>query len=291
MSTASGDTEPDHLGYGYNPDGHEGDFARLTPLSSWAQASFDIVADRMERDLTWALNARRFIRYDQSLAAPQSLNYCGYYRFNMDIPPRQPDLQCVAGRDPVTADFLLADPGNAFSMIARAHFQFYYDPTATMLMLRCTAGRELIVDGKGVVTAGAARMLTAESGILIGALAYVYSRTDFPDKQYRSQLLDFRRSQGWKSVELPPYLGTTPQLQAHVFQDFIINSSVLGGTYGAVGFGWRLSTGHAVAAKRVVSKPNAVRAVQAEISLLKELNHVRIPSYHFIVITLKAFTA
>ena len=277
-AAGSNDTVPDVLTYTCNPDGHEGDFGRLEPLTYAAKYAFDQVAARMERELKWAPNARRFIRYERSSAAhPQVAHgYAGYYRLNMDIPPRSRELQWVAGRDPNQADLLLADPDDASFMISSAHCIISHAEVTGALMIRATIGREVVVNGTEILPSEGRHMLTPITGIQLGLLSYVYRRTDLPESQYSEQLTRLREDRGWETLELPPMLAPTPQREAHVYQGFVIDAAVAGGAHGSVGYGWRCSTGTVVAAKRVVLKPRQVHNAMSEISMLRRMNHVRL---------------
>ncbi|KAK4981334.1 hypothetical protein LTR66_010075 [Elasticomyces elasticus] len=142
-ATSKGSTVPDVISYEFNPNGNEGDFARLRPLSLAAKTNFSAVAEQFENQLDWALIARRFIRYEEDFGPQRQFKYRGYYRCNMTIAPQS--------SDPAKADFLLALPKAGISLaVWGTHCQLFHDPTSTSFMIRILGGtnvREVIVSG------------------------------------------------------------------------------------------------------------------------------------------------
>ncbi|KAK4981333.1 hypothetical protein LTR66_010074 [Elasticomyces elasticus] len=113
-------------------------------------------------------------------------------------------------------------------------------------------------------------LLTPALGISIGVLQYVFDFTDLPPETYASQPTSLRQQRGWITPEMPASLTPTPSARSHAYQGFLIDSAVAKGTYGSVGFGWRLSGNkrELIAAKHIICPYRQYPMVNNELVML-----------------------
>lgn len=244
-------------------------FATLTPLGRPACEAFAAVARKMHDEPTWALNARRFIHVDNEQ------HWTGHYFFDLRVSPRELTAGWVWGSNPSAVDILLV-PHLHEAQVGGTHCQVSIQRHVNTLLIRAGLGKEVIVRGADVVTAASPYVLTAHSGVAVGALHYVFDfhpRLATEPQRFIAQLRQHRHERGWQEPEVPMALSPTPTVHARKLQGFCIEQPAARGAFGAVAFGYRLRGGQAVAAKRLAVTADNRHNVKHEINLLTTFRH------------------
>lgn len=273
------------------------DFARLVPVNQSACIAFSEVVERMKQDPAWAPNAAKFIQSsamkrsltelsgsetDTSAAASDSSRtprvWSGYYRFNLDQPPRQLKYGWIAGYDVNKVDILLVPRDKAYRVRgAHARFAFKLQTYAFMIITDPDKGRgrSVLLNGTDEVRNSERVLWASETGITFGELSYKLVRTSVSEKALRDQLSIWRKELNFSSFEPPSYLAPTPSPDDYEYNGYIIKSVFAQGSTCSVAAGIDKNSGAAVAVKKMLRTTRNSSMVQKEIEVSKDIgSHV-----------------
>ncbi|KAK5201811.1 hypothetical protein LTR16_001375 [Cryomyces antarcticus] len=284
-------TIPDTPTWDYDPEGAKGDFARLTPLSPLARTAFNDVVHRIHTQPDSLRHARRFIHYAPLHADEGGENsqdgspvnsiarnkYCGYYRLNLGILPKNIGLGWVAGssrrnlRDDDVDLMLTPQPGQ--HDVRGRHVRFSHNTNTGVLMVFAD-NWEVIIDGKKRIqnTAFAA---CENTGLMLGDLSYTIEFTDLDPQMYKTRLDDMYRQRQNNFSGIPHFLSPTPtpSLRASGYDKYFIYPTSAGGSYSTVSRACKKDTGELFVLKKMKRNNHNLAEIRKEVEILKSLDH------------------
>ncbi|KAK5148254.1 hypothetical protein LTR04_000685 [Oleoguttula sp. CCFEE 6159] len=284
-------TIPDTPTWDYDPEGAKGDFARLTPLSPLARTAFNDVVHRIHTQPDSLRHARRFIHYAPLHADEGGENsqdgspvnsiarnkYCGYYRLNLGILPKNIGLGWVAGssrrnlRDDDVDLMLTPQPGQ--HNVRGRHVRFSHNTNTGVLMVFAD-NWEVIIDGKKRIqnTAFAA---CENTGLMLGDLSYTIEFTDLDPQMYKTRLDDMYRQRQNNFSSIPHFLSPTPtpSLRASGYDKYFIYPTSAGGSYSTVSRACKKDTGELFVLKKMKRNNHNLAEIRKEVEILKSLDH------------------
>ncbi|KAK4997211.1 hypothetical protein LTR66_003329 [Elasticomyces elasticus] len=292
-----GSTIPDSFSYDGDQrglGGPDGDFARLLPVSPLARTAFNDIAHQIHTQPHSFAHARRFIHYaplhadeggenspDGSLADSIARNeYCGYYRLNLDILPKNIGLGWVAGSsrrnllDDEVDLVLTPQPGQ--HKVRGRHVRFSHNTNTGVLMVYAD-NWAVLIDGKKRIqnTAFAA---CEDTGLMLGDLSYTIEFTGLDPQIYQKQLNDIYRQCQSNFSSIPHFLPPTPtpSLRASGYYKYFVYPTTAGGTYSTVSRVCNKDTGELFILKKMKRNSHNLAAIAAEVDILKRLNHYNV---------------
>lgn len=285
-------TVPDVPTWGFDPEGPKGDFARLIPKSPLARAAFnEIVRNLYERPNDFSY-LRQFIHFELLDVPPlkgsvdgepqeQVLvrQWCGYYRLNMDIQPKNLNLGWVVGSSRFgfqedDVDLLLTRKPHQNDVRGR-HARFRHNRDTGVLLIHAD-NWSITINGT-LELQNCAFAICEPTGLLFGDLSYTVELTDLDPEVYRRQLVQAYQAERESTSILPAYLTPTPSSSLATSEKgkYHIAPARTGGVSSTVSHALVRSTGASVAMKRMKRHRINSERVEREVTILRSTNHVR----------------
>lgn len=207
----------------------------------------------------------------------EAYKWCGYYRLNLDIPPKHINLGWVIGssnsRMPEHhVDFRLT-PRPGQHGVRERHARFLHNKESGVLMLHADSW-PVLVDGKSVLR-NAAIAICDKTGVGLGDLAYSIDFTsDMDPEKYQKQLRSVNNQRRGSAV--PTFLTPTPtpSLRRRSEDKYYIYPVAAGGASSTVSHAYTKATGKSVAIKKMTRNDRHASLIRNEVEILRKMNHV-----------------
>jgi hypothetical protein len=266
------------------------DFARLIPSNDAARVAFHALAELTQIDGSRMPHARKFIHIhsnqvalspdtntdtDTSEPDRRPLLHHGYYRFNLDILPKEPLEGWRIGRgrdDQRNEDVDLRLSITSGNGVRSQHARVTYDFKTNILLISAPKGRKVIINGKNELN-GSLRVLGDPiTSIDIGNLRYSFEYTVQGGGAYRRKLIELREQLGLPSTTATPLsLSPTPSRHDYEFHEYFMKPAFEAGSTCTVLTGVHKTTGALVAVKRMTRNRKNASHISHEIDILQEI--------------------
>ena len=208
----------------------------------------------------------------------EPLRWEGYYRLNMEIPPRSQRLGWLIGKgrhsQGSNVDIWLCpnqSPQHAVGVGGR-HFRLQHNLQSGALLV-CTTNRPVILDGKEELVRGKRAISTIVTSITIGGLAYILHFTNISEALYKKQLASLRDEVFSDDIS-SPWLELTPRATHFEIEGYTIYGNFARGATCTVAAGVAQVGGNPVAIKRMIWSKSNFSSIRSEVRYLKKLDHV-----------------
>ncbi len=281
-------TVPDSL-----HDSETSDFARLVPVNRQACIAFNEVVERIKKEPDWNSHAQQYLNVSESKtslgadfsgsetdSAPDIYGtnntsvWTGYYRLNLELPPRRFRYGWVIGSNPDEADILLTTKKQQYRVRGK-HARLTYDLLSYAFLVVADFGRSVLLDGKDEVRNAQRVVWSKATGVTLGDLSYKLVRTGLKEQILREQLSVLRNELGASKHEPPAYLAPTPSNDDYEYSGYIVKGVFAQGATCSVSAGLDKRTGVAVAVKKMVRNSRNFLMVKNEVEIMKSIgSHV-----------------
>ena len=277
----------------------EGDFAQLIPNNDLAKQAFSRLVKMQKLEPDEEYHYIKYIFYtaceegaashpsrhfeessadeteesDLEATSPiEPLRWEGYYRLNMEIPPKSRRLGWVIGRGRYSQDsnidILLCpkrSPQYALGVGGR-HFRLRHNLQSGALLV-CTTDRPVILNGKEELVRCNRALSTAITAITVGGLDYVLHFTNISEVLYKKQLASLREVVA-SDIVASPWLEMTPRATHFEMEGYTIHGNFARSATCTVAGGVAHVGGNPVAIKRMIRSKRNFSSIRSEVQLL-----------------------
>ncbi|CAF9908191.1 MAG: hypothetical protein ALECFALPRED_004346 [Alectoria fallacina] len=263
---------------------YRAEFARLTPENRPALVAFDQVASKLKADPNWNRHARKYMAIlpgkenfefvnseseSEGGSGPRTqkrLIWRGFYRFNFDMPPRDPRFGWVLGggkfaNGDESPDLVLTER-KSHDLVFGRHARLFHNYSSGALILHTAKQSITFVDGKEVRPS--ITIWSIVTHITFGNLTYRLHLHGEVESAHRSRLARYQQSHGLTVNDFPVSLLSTPAESDYIHKHYIIKNPIGHGASSTVFAGEHMKTNAVVAIKRITRNRSNAGLIEQE---------------------------
>lgn len=264
-------------------------FAILIPGNKAAADSFSLLAQKKLADKDWNPTARQNMEVnDQPFPVSSYSNASesdggtsppvtfrpilrGYYIFDFDLPPRQPDKGWLIGGGKFSggdeSPGILLTERKHYNAVSSRHARLAHNFSSGALVITASDNNVVLVNGHEVVDDQ--RVIHGQvTSLEFGQLKYaLHVRSYIPDTAFRSQLNLYKFYHAIADDDYPSNLLATPANSDIVTQDYVMKNPVGDGATSVVYAAIDKRNGLAVAIKKIRRTRRNAKAIDRDINI------------------------